>query len=360
MQQDDASEKTEAATPHKLEEAKRRGSVYKSQEVVNVLTLVALGVYVVAMGQHSFLSLLTMMKEMFMFANGSDSMLVLHQVGQRWLPVLVNVLGPFVILLMAVGILGSVAQTHGVFSFFPLKPDLAKINPIKGIKNLISKKVLFEIFKSLLKLVLLVVVLYLMIFRNYAEYAFIFKLSESDYINRILDIGLKYLTIVVVGLAFLAMLDFMFGRGDFLAKMRMSRKELKDEAKKREGDPLIKSKRRSLEKELRKRSQSISSVRSADVVITNPTHYAIVLKYDRGTMIAPKVVGKGADDLALAIRLEALRFSVPVFESPTIARTLYRFVSIDACIREKDYVDVARILKKAYQKRESSAGVKSA
>ena len=131
----------------------------------------------------------------------------------------------------------------------------------------------------------------------------------------------------------------------------MTRKEVKDEAKRRDGDPLIKSKRRELEKELRKRSETAQSIPGADLIITNPTHYAVALKYDRTTMAAPIVVGKGTGKMALKIREIAFSHRVPVFESPRLTRNIYRKTAVDNAVPEDTYVLVAKLLRKAYEQK---------
>ena len=131
----------------------------------------------------------------------------------------------------------------------------------------------------------------------------------------------------------------------------MTRKELKDEIKRSKGDPHVGAKRRELEKELRQRSKSLSNVPDADLIITNPTHYAIVLKYDRTTMIAPVVTGKGTGEMAQAIKQAAYRHNIPVIRSPLLARSLYRKTKMESAISQEFYVGVAKVLRQAYETR---------
>lgn len=345
----DKHEKTEDATPYKLEEARRKGIVAKGVEVNSTLGLVAVLVVVLGMGLEIAGDVLQLCREMLQSAGGArDGMGPLLQAGTGWVQRGLFIVAPLMMLVMMVGVVSSLIQTGPVFSTHPLKPDLNKINPVNGFKKLFSMKALFELFKSLVKLVVLGAILYWTVQNELDRLIELAYLQPQYYLPRLIDIGVALLFKMILALLLVAIVDFLFVRRTFMTSMRMTRRELKDEVKRRDGDPQIKSKRRQLERELRKRAQSVSAVPSADVIITNPTHIAIVLKYDRSSMRAPAVTGKGADKLAQHIRLEAARHQVPVISSPVLARFLYRKVAIDNPVPESTFVVVAQLLRKAY------------
>ena len=149
-------------------------------------------------------------------------------------------------------------------------------------------------------------------------------------------------------LALFAAIDLIYTRWDYRKNLRMTKKEVKDEHKRREGDPMVRQKRRSLERELRMRSQSLGNVAEADLVITNPTQYAVVLKYDRDTMIAPVITGKGADEMARLIRQEAYRHGVPVINAPSLTRALYRRCELYSSVPQKHYVALAKAFRRGF------------
>lgn|SRR3990167_6042322 len=356
-QEADKHEKTEDATPFKLEEARRKGIVAKSMEVNGTLALVVVLVVVLGMGLQMAGDVLQLCREMFQAAGSArHGMAPLMQVGVDWTQRALFIIAPLVLLIMAVGVAASVIQTGPVFSTHPLKPDLSKLNPINGFKKLFSMRVLFELFKSLVKLAALGAILYWAVEHELERLVGLAYLQPQHYLPNLINIGAALLFKMIMALVLVAILDHLFVQRTFMTSMRMTRRELKDEIKRRDGDPHIKSKRRQLEQELRKRAQSMGAVQSADVVITNPTHFAIVVKYDRSSMRAPAVTGKGADKMALRIRQEAARHQIPVISSPTLARFLFRKVAIDNPVPESTFITVAQLLRRAYQMKEQQKG----
>ena len=242
-------------------------------------------------------------------------------------------------------------QTGPIFSFFPLKPDLKKLNPTEGFKRVFSLKILFEGIKSSFKILALALTLYLVL-RSIMPT--LLGLAQSDY--RIfplvvLEEVIRVLRWCLVALLPIFLIDLIYVRRDFLKKMMMSRREVKDEYKQREGDPRIRSKIRELQKEARKRSKSLRNVKDADVLITNPTRLAIAIRYNREEMAAPTIVAKGAGQLAKLMKGMALRHQVPVVENKKLARALFRKSVIDSQVPEEFYPPVARLLTWVYTQR---------
>lgn len=353
-QEADKHEKTEEATPFKLEEARRKGMVAKSQEVGVVAGLIAVLLLVVGLGNRMAADVLQLCREMFFAAGAAQhEMMPVLLAGSGWLQRMLLILAPFVMLILAVGVAANILQTGPIFSTHPIKPDWNRLNPVTGFKKIFSKRILFELFKSIVKLIILGAILFWVISSDLDKLIALAFTDPQLYMPNLIDIGTSLLFKFVIALAMVALIDNLFVRRTFLTQMRMTRRELKDEVKRRDGDPQVKSKRRQLERELRKRAESVTAVKDADVVITNPTHYAIVLKYDRTTMRAPVVTGKGADKLALKIREEAIRHHVPIVPSPELTRLLFRKVAMENPVPDSTYLAVAKILHKAYRMRKA-------
>ncbi|OUS29790.1 flagellar biosynthesis protein FlhB [Gammaproteobacteria bacterium 45_16_T64] len=345
----DKHEKTEQATPFKLEEAKKKGSVAKSQEVNSLLVLSAVLLLLFGLGNDIAKNMLALCVDIFSSAGKLEfsAETIMWQCGD-WIMKGLAVISPITIFILIVGVLANLMQTGPIFSTFPLKPDLKKINPVKGFKKLFSKKTLFDTVKNVIKLGLMSSVLYFAVEQSLPDFIGLLQRPPSGYIPFfIMAYGSALFKILMV-ILLIALIDFLFVRWEFSSNMKMTRKEVKDESKRRDGDPLIKSKRRELEKELRKRSETAQSVPGADLIITNPTHYAVALKYDRSSMAAPTVVAKGTGEMALRIREIAFSHRVPVFESARLTRQIFKKTAVDNAIPEDTYVLVAKLLRKAY------------
>ena len=348
----DPSEQTEEATPFKLQDAREKGSVSKSMEVNSFLLMLAALLFLVAAGKAFVDATLALCARIFRSAGRlSFDLPQLLVTGSDWGISGVGILAPLVALLVIVGILATFVQTGPVFSFHPIKPDIERINPVTGFKRIFSIRLLYETLKTLLKLGLFGVVLYLTLQGMVKPLLGLYGRDHHSYIGFFNDLSASLIFRLLIVAAVIAAIDLLYSRWDFLKKMRMSRKELKDEYKRREGDPAIRQKRKALERELRKRSQTLANVPEADLVITNPTRFAVVLKYDRGTMIAPTLVGKGAGEMARLIREKAYQHRVPVIHSPQLARRIFKTCQMDAVIPQENYVAVARLFRQAYRMR---------
>jgi flagellar biosynthetic protein FlhB len=231
-----------------------------------------------------------------------------------------------------------------VLSFEPLKFDPERINPVAGLQRLLSLRTLFEGLRVCLKLVALTLAAWfalrallphLLVLASLSPAAFLRVLAED-----LASLGLK----IALALALIALLDIAFTRREFGRKMRMSRRELKDEFKEREGDPRIRARLRELRNEMRKRSRALNNTGTADVVVTNPTHYAVALRYVHGEMPAPRLVAKGSGQLAAAMREIAWRHRIPIVQNPPLARRLFRKMAIDDHVPPDFHAEVARII----------------
>jgi len=254
------------------------------------------------------------------------------------------VLSPFFSMLMVLAIAVGVWQVGFTISAEPLKPDFQRVNPAEGFKRLFSLRSTYELLRSTVKLGVVAVVLWV------SGEGLLKQVTQL--MNRDPGAVLRFLIHEVGGLValltavmlILSLVDVGYTRWEFLRKMRMSKREVKDEHKNREGDPRIKARLRELRIEWLKKSLSSRRVAEADVLVTNPTHYAVAISYERDKMPAPKVLAKGSGDVALRMRDVARRHGVPIVENPPLARSLHRLSEADDYLPEQHYSEVARIL----------------
>ena len=336
--------RSEQATPFKLEEARKQGQVAKSLDFNTLVMIWGLLGLVMIWGASAWMELGTLTTNLL--ANAADLPISLES-GAGWLA---GVLKSFITLMLPVllvgvilAVLANFVQTGPIFTFKPLKPKGERINPIAGFKRIYNKKMLFEAFKGLLKLAIL----------GGVTTTFFFALWPQLPAAETQDTGLvqqwfghhaiALLFRLGLALVLIGLLDFMYTRHKFKKDMMMSRRELKEEVKRREGDPLIRAKLRELQRENLKQAASVKRVPEADVLITNPEHLAIALRYERGKMFAPMLLAKGADSWAAEMRAVARRHGIPIYERKPLARQLFRFGQLGQAIPGDSYVDVARI-----------------
>lgn len=339
-------EKSEPATPFKLEEARKQGQVFKSVEM-NSLAVLGTALAATMAFSGAAVDKTLRMSEGLLREAGREELTapMVIQLMETLSRHVLFLLLPFLLLLMVAGVGVSFLQTGPVFSFFPLKPDFTRLNPVTGLKRLFSMRSLYEGFKALLKLALMSVVLAWMVWSLLPDLLLISREPVGSYPATLVDMAAFVLFVLLLGLLGLALLDYAYTRWEFLKKMRMSRRELNDEIKRREGSPQIRSKRRELQRALRKKAASASRIKDADVLITNPTHLAVALQYNRDTMPAPRLISKGAGEAALRLRRAAFRYGIPVVENRELARALYRRTDLDKYIPEDTFRKVAIVLR---------------
>jgi flagellar biosynthetic protein FlhB len=257
---------------------------------------------------------------------------------------------PVFLLLILITVGGSVLQSGFMWSTESLKFNLGVLNPLSGIKKMFTKRSAVELLKSIIKILLLTYIAYKLIIK---ELPVIFSLSGQDMRSIIDYLGKTSFQLTMkVGMIFLflAGLDYLFQRWQHRKELMMTQQEVKEEYKEREGSPLIKSRIRSLQREM-SRKRMMEDVKTADVIVTNPTHYAIALKYKPGEMMAPKIVAKGAGFVAARIKEIAFRCRVPVIENKPLAQGLFHAVNIGDFIPEKFYIIVAELLAEVYRRK---------
>ena len=253
-------------------------------------------------------------------------------------------IAPFLAVIVLAAIVGNVFQTGPILSVEPLSADLDRLNPVNGLKKVLSMRTLFDAARACFKLVCLTGVAYYALLDLAPQFYNLSGLPALGYLHLLVadmaSLSFKMAALLVV----IALLDLLFTQREFAKKMRMSKRELKDEHKQRDGDPRIKARMRELQREARKRSQGLRNAQTADVVLTNPTHVAVALRYVHGEMESPQVVAKGAGHLAAGIRKIAARHNIPVVRSPGLARKLFQELDVDQHVPPQMFAEVARII----------------
>ena len=339
----DENDKTEDPTQKRLDDALKRGDVVKSQEVNTWFVIAGATLVLVSFsggaGHNVAVTLRGLIANSFALRVDGPALIALSE--KIGIELLAALAVPFLLLLLA-AIAGNVIQHRLVWSFEALTPKLSKISPAAGFKRLFSKQALANFVKGVVKLVLIGTVLTALM---WPERARLMALSRSDMtavLPLTVKLALKLMGAVVAMLAVVAAADYLFQYRQWFEKQKMSLRELKEEFKQTEGDPAIKGKMRQL-RQSRMRKRMMANVPKAAVVITNPTHYAVALQYERG-MDAPVCVAKGVDALALKIRELAAEHNIPVVENPPLARTLHASIEIDQAVPPEHYKAVAEVI----------------
>jgi len=342
-------DKTEKATQHKREQERKKGNVFQSKDLIT-------GVMILA----SFVSLRFLMTYMFgRFDTALNENIFLgatvHTItipaGARLMFIIVSNLFmlalPVLLIAMGTGILMSVSQTRLLVATELLKPKFNRLNPIEGIKKMFSLKALVELLKSILKITIVIIIVYNTIMGKLGEMP---SLMAADIIADIVWLGEAIFTVALnagFGMLAIGIVDFFYQWWEHERSLRMSKQEVKDEYKQLEGNPETKSRIFKIQRQM-SQSRMITGVKDADVVIRNPTHFAIALKYDIDNDIAPVVIAKGKDYLALRIIEEAAKNDVEIVTNPPLAQALYDNVDIYETIPEDFWEAVADIISYIY------------
>lgn len=342
-------EKTEEPSPRRLEEAREKGDVAYSRELATVTVFFASLLYFAFMQNQIFDTLRSIMVSYLSFDKlldiASDNVGVfLFNVLLKVVPILFPLLG----LVFIMGLLANIGQVGFMVSTEKISPDFSRLNPVSGIKRIVSMKNIVEGFKTIMKFLIVGGIAYITLRQ---EIVTIIRLADSQpdsILNFVLQVGLRLTFRVAILMLFFSGFDYFYQRYEYRKGLRMTRQELKEEMKDREGNPLIKQRIKSLQMEAA-RQRMMTEVPKADVVITNPTHYAVALKYEFHKMKAPVVVAKGADLIAKRIRELAEEHSVPIIENPYVAQALYKSVKIGKVIPPTLFKAIAEILAYVYK-----------
>jgi flagellar biosynthesis protein FlhB len=346
---DSAEEKTEPPSDKKRSESRQKGSVAKSTEVNSVLVLL-IGVWILNISAPwmyrqivGYFNHTWMLMSQPMLAEATIQSLIINAIlfaAKICLPVLGGVL--------VIGVVANVAQVGLLFTMKPLMPDLAKINPISGMGKLFSMRSFVELIKSILKLAVIGIVAYLSIRAEFDKFLTIADTTVPAIWVFLLKTSYIVIMKIILVLIIIAILDIIYQRYDHEKSLKMSHQELKEERKQMEGDPQIKSRIRTLQREMARR-RMMKEVPKATVVVTNPTHIAIALQYEPEAMKAPLVLAKGKRLIAQRIRAIAEAAGVPIVEDKPLARAMYDKIEVGFEIPAEFFTAIAEILAYVYR-----------
>ncbi len=351
MAEDSDAEKTEPASERRLEQAREEGDVPRSREITTFTVLMTAGVgmwmwggKIVAELNRILIASLSLPREQVFDP---------HLLYERILNDVVQLLlicVPIGLIIMAVAIASPLFIGGWLFSTKSLMPNFGRMNPLKGIANLFSKNSLVEFLKAIIKTIIVGSIAWVVIMAQKDQ---IVALAVEPLQQAIMHAGhLMVVTFLAItsGMAVIALIDGPYQLWHYADKMKMTRQEVIQESKESDGNPQIKARIRQLQREMA-RKRMMAAVPTADVVVTNPTHYAVALKYAEGKMGAPQVVAKGADEVAAKIRELAKEHNVPLLEAPPLARALFKHTEIGDEIPQALYTAVAEVLAYVFQLR---------
>lgn len=348
-----AGEKTEKATPKKREDERKEGNVFQSKEIVIAVTLLAvffgfkllypLTQKVTVESMQEFFGLIAQKETL----TTEDMMIFLVSV----IKTVAIGCGPILLVCCLAAVAATFAQTKGLVNFKSLRPKFSRMNPISGFAKMFSLKGIIELLKSIIKITILFVVIYNTIGDCINTVSQMMDMSVIQAAAATGEICMDIITSISIAFVFLALFDFMYQRWDYEKNLRMTKQEVKEEYKMTEGDPQIKGKIKQRQQAM-SRQRMMQAVPEADVIIRNPTHYAVALKYDSEKNKAPVVVAKGADYLALKIVEIGKNHGVMITENVPLARALYAQVDVDREISAEFYQAVAEVLAVLYRLKE--------
>ncbi|MBS1257315.1 MAG: Flagellar biosynthetic protein FlhB [Candidatus Scalindua arabica] len=347
----ETEEKTEEATPKRKKEARDKGQVAKSEDFNTALILLSGVLLTLFLGG----AIMAQMKDTMCLLcrnlfyedfNANTFIALVMDISFKNLKVVLPLMGGF----MIVGLLATTTQVGFGLSRKALIPDFKRLNPLSGMKNLVNMKSLVKTAMSIVKLSIMSGVAYVSIRKDLEPLLELISMRTEAILTSatgmIFAITLKITIIMLI----LALIDLLYQRWQFAKDQKMTKNEVKQETKQSEGDPLMKSRIKAVQREMSNK-RMMQDVPEADVVVTNPTHYSVALKYDAATMESPKVVAKGVDLIALKIREIATKNNIPIVEDRVLARVLYSTIEIGSEVPPKLYQAVAKVLSYVYQLR---------
>jgi flagellar biosynthetic protein FlhB len=348
--EEDKEQRTEEPTEKRREETFKKGRTVHSKEVSSTFVLMAALTMLYFTGDNIRRTLVELFRHTFAGSGSYDvtvstirPLLIYH------LGMMATMLAPIMVTIMAAGIIGSMVQNGGfVLSLTPMKPNFGKLNPLKGFSRFFSRQSAVELLKSVFKISAVGYLCYRVIRGEWTQIPGLSGMSPEQIVWFITWVGLKLMFYVLLLMMALSIVDFAFQKYLFEEGLRMTKQEVKDERKETEGDPLVKQRIRTAQLQLA-RTRMMAEVPKAEVVITNPTHLAVALAYDRTEMDAPKLVAKGAGHIAERIKKIAAENDIPVIEDKPLARILFKSIEIGQVIPDELYRAIAEILAYVYR-----------
>ena len=358
MAEENDDEKTEEPSQYRIEESRKKGDVASSKELSSVLllsgsllTFIVCSAYVYEVFTE-YLDWLYRQDFQHIYTKEKFADIITQT---AWM--MVKAVAPSFAASICIGFISQFIQIGFLYSPEILTADIERINPIKGFGRLFSKKAIVETVKGVFKFLVIIIITYIIIRDNMGSFL---GFLHSD-VGQGMAFG-KYLMVklgfsILLGLGVIALMDFAWEKWSYRKKMMMTKQEAKQEAKEHDGNPEVKNRIRAIQRQMAQK-RMMNDVKKADVIVTNPTHISVALKYDGETMVAPSVVAKGADHLALRIREIAKENEIPVVENIMLARTLYKTVKVGHGVPRNLYKAVAEILAFVYKLKRKQKALK--
>ncbi|WP_320141590.1 flagellar biosynthesis protein FlhB [uncultured Cohaesibacter sp.] len=342
--ENDDSDKSEEPTQKRLDDAIKKGDVAKSQEVSAWFSMMGTGMVIAVLGGYIAKGVTNNLRGFIehswdLSINGS-------LLAQLWAKVSYSMLGILILPMLAlvtVAVIGNLIQHRFVFTTEPITPKLSKVSPASGFKRLFSKESLVNFVKGLIKLGVVGALFWFLLYPERDKLDVVIGLEPLELLPLVQGLAIKLIFGVILFMAVVAGVDYLYQRNRWHEKQKMTMREVKEEYKQQEGDPMVKAKLRQVRME-RSRKRMMAAVPEASVVLTNPTHYSVALKYDSGAMQAPVCIAKGVDDTAMRIREIARAHDIPIVQNPPLTRALYATVEIDDEVPEEHYKAVAEVI----------------
>lgn len=344
-----SSDKTEQPTAKKKKDERKKGNIAKSREVSNAFTLIAavFCIYIMKDGVIKNLKILisTSLKIGFS-SNLTDGMF--HSIFTNGLLTFMKIFLPIGLIILCFGVISNIIQSGFLFSSEGLKPKFSKLNPIEGFKNMFSQKAFVSLFKNTILLILLSYIGYKFLEKNYFDILKIGDIYFPNLLDYIFYIVKDLFNIAIIIAVAIGVADFAYQLYSHKQGMKMTKQEVKEEYKQAEGDPKIKSQIKQKQRQLSSQ-RMIQNAKDATVIITNPTHISIAIRYERDVDSAPIVIAKGADVLAMKIREIAKEKDIPIIENKPLARMIYKEVDVDKEVPAEMYQAIAEVLVAVYK-----------
>jgi flagellar biosynthetic protein FlhB len=357
MAEESDLEKTESPSPRKIEKAREEGQVPQSRELSAFMVLMAGGGAVWMLGDSFAQTLAGVVRTGLQFDHqlATDPGVLINKMLQQSADAIIGI-APMLLIIVVAALAGPIVMHGWMFNSKALAPKFSRMNPLSGLKRMVSVDSLSELVKSLAKVVLLGSIAGLVMWKGLDALFALGLDSVQDSSRAMGHLLAKSFLLISAGMLLVVLLDVPYQLWRYYTQLKMTREEVRQEVKESEGDPHIKARIRSMQREVARR-RMMSEIPTADVVVTNPTHYAVALKYSEGAMRAPRVVAKGADLVAARIREAARNHHVPILEAPPLARALYRHTELEQEIPVALYTAVAEVLAYVYQlKRYQTSG----
>ena len=342
-------DKTEEPSSKKIKDARKSGNVAKSKEVVTTVTLLGVLMIIYSMSDFAISELKeSIVKYLNIGFSNEFSFNIVGSLLMMMLTGFMKIIIPIGVIIILFSVIGNLMQSGFLMTGEPLKPKLSKLNPISGFKNMFSKKALGNLIKSIILVTILFKVGYSFMEKNFMGILKTGDIYLPYLMSTIITLIKSLIQSILLALLVISVLDFAYQKYTHKKGLKMTKQEVKEEYKQMEGNPEIKGKIKQKQREMSSR-RMMEAVPSANVIVTNPTHISIAIKYEKGKDQAPIVVAKGADLVAFKIREIAKEHDIPIIENKPLARLMYKEVEIEQEIPEKVYQEVAEVLVAVYK-----------